>query len=258
MVSHALENPRFTPVANLRRRGAKKLLVDDVYPQIFDAILEQRIAPGSRFTEDSLGQAFGVSRSIVRQVLARLSHQQVVILRPNHRPQVAAPDLEQTRQILHARRLAEIALVRLACQQPRKRLQPLHQLVSREREAIERGWHGPAIRLSGEFHLQLAQLAGNAPLANFLGSLVPLTSLAIAQLAGQALQHCAWQEHAAIVEALQEADATVAEALMQQHLEHLQLRLLRGLEEQAAQRRVSRPASARSPGESSLPASHRR
>ena len=89
--------------------------VDDIYPRIFDAILEQRIAPASRFTEESLGDVFGVSRSIIRRVLARLSHQQVVILRPNHRPQVAAPDLEQTRQILHARRLAEQTLVRLAC-----------------------------------------------------------------------------------------------------------------------------------------------
>ncbi|MGC5701906.1 GntR family transcriptional regulator [Pseudomonas sp. NFXW11] len=231
MLSHALQNNPFTLVANLPRRpcGEKKLLVDDVYPQIFDAILEQRIAPGSRFTEDSLGQAFGVSRSIIRQVLARLSHQQVVILRPNHRPQVAAPDLEQTRQILHARRLTEITLVRLAGQRPRRQLQPLRQLIAREREAIERDQRGPAIRLSGEFHLQLAEVAGNGPLAQFLGSLVPLTSLAIARVEGRARNHCAWQEHSRIIDALEEADVEQAEALMNQHLDHLEQRLLGGL-----------------------------
>lgn len=228
MVSYALKNNPFTRVASLPRRprGERKLLVDDVYPQIFDAILEQRIAPGSRFTEDSLGQAFGVSRSIVRQVLARLSHQQVVILRPNYRPQVAAPDLEQTRQILHARRLTEITLVRLACQQPRRQLQPLRELIAQEREAIARDQRGPAIRLSGEFHLQLAEIAGNGPLAQFLGSLVPLTSLAIAQFEGQARNYCSWQEHSKIIDALQEADAEKAETLMNQHLEHLEQRLL--------------------------------
>ncbi|NBF03158.1 FCD domain-containing protein [Pseudomonas sp. Fl5BN2] len=231
MVSYALKNNPFTLVASLPRRqcGEKTLLVDDVYPQIFDAILEQRIAPGSRFTEDSLGQAFGVSRSIIRQVLARLSHQQVIILRPNHRPQVAAPDLEQTRQILHARRLTEITLVRLACQQPRRQLQPLRQLIAQEREAIERNQRGTAIRLSGEFHLQLAHIAGNGPLAHFLGSLVPLTSLAIAQIEGQARNYCAWQEHSAIIDALQDADAAAAEALMNRHLEHLEQRLLGNL-----------------------------
>lgn len=231
MVSYALKNNPFTLVASLPRRqcGEKTLLVDDVYPQIFDAILEQRIAPGSRFTEDSLGQAFGVSRSIIRQVLARLSHQQVIILRPNHRPQVAAPDLEQTRQILHARRLTEITLVRLACQQPRRQLQPLRQLIAQEREAIERNQRGTAIRLSGEFHLQLAHIAGNGPLAHFLGSLVPLTSLAIAQIEGQARNYCAWQEHSAIIDALQDAEAAAAEALMNRHLEHLEQRLLGNL-----------------------------
>ncbi len=258
MASHALQDPCFTPVASLHRRGEKKLLVDDVYPQIFEAILEQRIAPGSRFTEDSLGQAFGVSRSIIRQVLARLAHQQVIILRPNQRPQVAAPDREQTRQVLHARCLAENALVHLACQQPHSRLTPLRELVVREREAIEQDRQGPAIRLSGEFHLQLAQIADNAPLARFLGSLVPLTSLAIAQLADRALPPCAWQEHAAIVDALLQADASAAQALMQQHLEHLQRRVLKGLELQPAASRLSRPASVQTPGGSSLPAGRRR
>ncbi|UMZ11269.1 GntR family transcriptional regulator [Pseudomonas sp. MPFS] len=265
MASHALENPHFTPVSHLprRRRSERKLLVDDVYPQIFDAILEQRIAPGSRFTEDSLGQAFGVSRSIIREVLARLSHQQVIILQPHRRPQVAAPDLEHTRQILHARRLVEVTLVLLACQQPRSRLQPLRQWVAREREAIEHNQHGAAIRLSGEFHLQLAQIAGNAPLGQFLGSLVPLTSLAIAQFAGRARHHCAWQEHSALVEALQDGDANRAEQLMQQHLEHLQQRLLDGLQERLENLaqppgKLSRRASAQTPRESSAPEGHRR
>ena len=231
MVSYAFKNNPFTLAASLPRRhnGERTLLVDDVYPQIFDAILEQRIAPGSRFTEDNLGQAFGVSRSIIRQVLARLSHQQVVILQPNHRPRVAAPDAEQTRQILHARRLTETTLVRLACQQPQRQLLPLRQLLAREREAIERDQRGPAIRLSGEFHLQLAEVAGNAPLAHFLGSLVPLTSLAIAQFEGRARNYCAWQEHSSIVDAVQDADVEKAEALMNQHLDRLEQRLLGSL-----------------------------
>lgn len=228
MASYALNTAAFTLTNALPRmcRGQRKLLVDDVYPQIFEAILEQRIPPGSRFTEDNLGQTFGVSRSIIRQVLARLSHQQVVILRPNHRPQVAAPDKEQTRQILHARRLTETAVVRLACQQPRRQLQPLRQLLAREREAIDRDQRGPAIRLSGEFHLQLAEVAGNGPLAHFLRSLVPLTSLAIAQFEGQARNYCAWQEHLAIIDAVEQGDAQTAIALMAEHLDHLEQRLL--------------------------------
>ena len=201
--------------------------VDDIYPRIFDAILEQRIAPASRFTEQSLGDVFGVSRSIIRRVLARLSHQQVVILRPNHRPQVAAPDLEQTRQILHARRLAEQTLVRLACRSPQPRdLRHLRELVAREHQCLERGERGAAIRLSGEFHLHLAAMAGNAPLAQFLGSLVPLTSLALARHESRYRRHCAWQEHLAIVDAVESGKVDEAVRLMNEHLDHLEQKLL--------------------------------
>ena len=115
---------------------------DDLYSRVFDAILEQRIHAASRFTEESLAQMFGARRSDIRGVLTRLSHQQIIVLRANHRPRVAALDVEQTRQTLHARRLTEITLVRLACQQPlparletparadRKRA-PMHRRVAR-------------------------------------------------------------------------------------------------------------------------------
>ncbi len=201
--------------------------MDDIYPRLFDAILEQRIAPASRFTEEGLGEIFGVSRSVIRRVLAKLSHQQVILLRPNQRAQVAAPDTQQARQILEARRLTEITVVQLACAQATPlQIRQLRELIAREREYIERDQRGPAIRLSGEFHLQLAAVAGNAPLAQFLNSLVPLTSLIIAQFEAKACTYCAWQEHAAIVDAVERRDSTTAVTLMTQHLDHLEAKLL--------------------------------
>jgi DNA-binding GntR family transcriptional regulator len=201
--------------------------VEDLYPRLFDAILEQRINPDSRFTEDSLKEMFCVSRADVRRVLTQLSLEQVIVLRPNHRPRVAAPDREQTRQTLHARRLAESTLVRLACQRPHAEdLKRMRGLIERERQAVEQDRRGAAIRLSGEFHLHLAQMAGNAPLAHFLGSLVPLTSLAIARSSSQTHSCCAWREHLALVEAVERRDASKAGMLMNQHLDHLEQTLL--------------------------------
>ena len=200
---------------------------DDLYPRLFDAILDRQIDPASRFTEDSLKQMFGVSRADVRRVLTQLSHEQVIVLRANHRPRVATPDAEQTRQTLHARRLTEATLVRLACQNTSAEgLKRLRTLVERERLAVTQERRAAAIRLSGEFHLQLAQMAGNAPLAHFLGSLVPLTSLAIARCDGSTPGCCAWQEHLAIVEAVASGDMSMAERLMSQHLDHLEQTLL--------------------------------
>lgn len=225
MTAHALQRDPILPA--LRLVAGKKPSVDDIYPRLFDAILEQRIAPASRFTEEGLGETFGVSRSVIRRVLAKLSHQQVIILRPNQRAQVAAPDAQQTRQILEARRMTEVTVVQLACAQATPtHIRQLRELIARERDCIDRDQRATAIRLSGEFHLQLAAMAHNAPLAQFLNSLVPLTSLIIAQYEAHACTYCAWQEHVAIVDALEQRDVNRAIGLMTQHLDHLEAKLL--------------------------------
>nr|WP_315435478.1 GntR family transcriptional regulator [uncultured Pseudomonas sp.] len=217
--SHA--NSTALPVSRLR------MPVEELYPRLFDAILEQRIDEDSRFTEDSLQAMFSASRADVRRVLTQLSHEQIVVLRANHRPRVAAPDRELIRQTLHARRLAENTLVRLACQRPQPDdLKCLRTLIEREKRAIEQDRRGAAIRLSGEFHLQLARMAGNLPLAHFLRSLVPLTSLAIARSRCPTRSCCAWQEHLALVEIVERGDACKAGRLMNGHLDHLEQTLL--------------------------------
>ncbi|MBV7576243.1 GntR family transcriptional regulator [Pseudomonas sp. PDM32] len=198
--------------------------VDDLYSRVLEAIFEQRIHSASRFTEESLALMFGARRSDMREVLMRLSHQHIILLRANHRPRVTEPDAEQTRQTLHARRLAEIMLLRLAAQRAcAQDLKRLRTLVEKERQCAERG---RAIRLSGEFHLQLAKMAGNAPLAHFLESLVPLTSLAIAQCEEQMHSCCAWQDHLAIVDAVECGNTATATMLINRHLDHLEQTLL--------------------------------
>lgn len=197
---------------------------DDLYSRVFDAILEQRIDAGSRFTEDSLARMFNVRRSDIRGVLTQLSHQQIIVLRTHHRPRVAMLDSEHIRQTLHARRLAETTVVRLACQQPcAQDLKRLRAMLESERQCTTRG---SAIRLAGAFHLQLAEMAGNAPLAHFLGSLVPLTSLAIAQFDVPLKGYCDWQMHERILDQVERGDAVKAVKLLSRHLDSLEQTLL--------------------------------
>lgn len=197
---------------------------DDLYTRLFDAILEQRIHAQSRFTEESLAQMFGARRSDIRGVLTRFSHQQIIVLKPNHRPRVVSLDHEQTKQTLHARRLTEITLVQLACERRcRQDWKRLHSLIEKERLCTEQA---PAIRLSGDFHLQLAEMAGNAPLAHFLDSLVPLTALAIAQSDARLEGYCDWQVHEGILDAIERGDALNAERLLTGHLDFLENTLL--------------------------------
>jgi len=171
-------------------------------------------------------QMFGASRSQIRRTLTQLSHEQVVILRTHQRPKIAIAAPEQTRQILHARRLTEIMLIELTCQQQPAGLEALRELIEKQRRFRALGQHGAAIRLSGEFHLQLAKLAGNAPLAHFLGSLVPMTSLALAQCRQQTNRDTTVQTHTTIVDAVERNDVNAAVRLMNRHLSDLEQQLL--------------------------------
>ncbi|MGX9381127.1 GntR family transcriptional regulator [Pseudomonas sp. JQ36] len=217
------EIPAAQPFARELRHEAPE---DDPYPQVFEAILDQRLTAASRFTEESLVQMFGASRSQIRRTLTQLSHEQVVILRTHQRPKIAIAAPEQTRQILHARRLTEIMLIELTCQQQPAGLEALRELIEKQRRFRALGQHGAAIRLSGEFHLQLAKLAGNAPLAHFLGSLVPMTSLALAQCRQQTNRDTTVQTHTTIVDAVERNDVNAAVRLMNRHLSDLEQQLL--------------------------------
>ena len=199
---------------------------DIVYEHIFDAILEQRLAPGTKLNEESLGDIFGVSRTIIRRALSRLGHEQVVVLRPNRGAMVANPTVEEARQIVFARRVVEKAVTELVIDNAEDtQINKLKQLVLQEQECFSRGDRGAGIRLSGEFHLQMAEMADNPPLLSFQRSLVSQCSLIIAQYESGAKSHCSYDEHFELIDAIKKRDKNKAVRLMMHHLDHIEKKL---------------------------------
>jgi len=199
---------------------------DRVYAHVFEAILEQRLAPGTRLSEEALGEIFGVSRTVIRRALSRLAHEGVVALRPNRGAIVASPSVAEARQVCLARRLVERAVTELAVQHAdAQHFEALRRLVAAEHECFERGDRGASLRLSGEFHLMLAEAAGNQPLIGFQRSLVSQTSLIIALYEGGTRTHCSFNEHTALIEAIEARDTGHAVALMMRHMDHIEARL---------------------------------
>ncbi len=190
---------------------------ETLYAQVFEDILDRQFADG--LSEDALIRAYGAGRSQVRRVMSRLARQQVILTRPNQRARVAEPDAEQIRQTLQARQLAETIVIQLACARVDDlTFGPLRALVARERQSTESDRQSTATRLGGEFHLELARMAGNAPLAQFLGGLVPLTGLALTQHSTRAGD---WRAREAIVDALENGNAMAATERMADYLDRL-------------------------------------
>ena len=111
-----------------------------VYDGIWTAILEHRLAPGSRLREEELAESFAVSRTVVRQALNRLAQDQVIELRHNVGAQVPQPTRETAAHVFDARRVVECEVARrLAGQLDAAQLQQLQALVQQAMQLHQQG-----------------------------------------------------------------------------------------------------------------------
>lgn len=197
-----------------------------VFETLRNAVLDQRLPPGLQLKEQPLADAFGVNRAVVRQALARLETYCLVRHEPNRGVFVARPSVAEGRDIFTARRYIEAAIVELAAARIRPRdLARLRALVRREQAAYAAGDLQGGLRLSIDFHVQLAAAAGNEVLAAFLDELVSRTPLVVLSHRKTSAPTCALSDHDRILDALEARDADLARGLMIEHVGHLEGRL---------------------------------
>jgi DNA-binding GntR family transcriptional regulator len=204
-------------------RPDREKSVDEIYERIYTAILEHRLQPGTKLGEERMADIFGVSRARIREVLARLAHEQIVELFPQRGAYVAKPSIEQARDVFEARRLIEPAVLRrLVDTHTPEKVQRLRQHAELEADARRRNDKRAVIRLSGEFHTLLAELAGNSSLARSMRELCMLTCLTIFLYDAPTSQSCRDDEHQMIIDAVAKRDAARAEQIMLDHLDHIE------------------------------------
>jgi len=244
--------------ARLRPAAAAHVAVDDaldvgkqplpeglsdehIHRHLIEAIVDQRLLPGTKLVEDKLGQAFGVSRTRIRQVLIRLAQEQVVTILPNKGASVAQPTVDEAREVFEARCVVEAVLVRrFVARAKAADLKALGACIEAEEAARKAGDHAMALRHSGRFHLLLAEVAGHRTFEQFLRKLVSRTSLILMSYAPAPrhraalttepvrwVQACRCDEHRGLLTALRGAvkgavPADEAVSLMTRHLHHIE------------------------------------
>lgn len=202
------------------------LRAESVYRALRRAIIEQALKPGMKLPEDSIGEQLGVSRTLVREAFGRLAVEGLVELKPNRGASVAYPTLEEARDVFEVRR----GLERLVAENLAGRLTPsqaaeLEAHVRQEEKAHEQD--GPeSIRLSGEFHIKLAQMTGNALLLRYVQEASSRCSLILAIYGRPHSTECAVSEHRQLIDALRAGDAARAADLMDHHLRAVVTRAL--------------------------------
>lgn len=194
--------------------------------QLRDAIIDRRLAPGIKLVEAEVGDLFDVSRTVVRAALQMLSFEGLVRIERNRGAFVANPTPEEARQVFDSRRLIEPALAIDAA----SRIGPTdiaafrQSLLEESRLMNQRGTGArrAEIRASGDFHLLLAKVAGNAILFRFMEELVARSSLVIALYGRTGASSCGHSEHGDILAALERSDAPEAGRLLLRHINHIE------------------------------------
>lgn len=187
------------------------------------AIVEHRLQPGSKLAEQKLADHFGVSRTLVRQALFQLAQNRLVRMEPARGAFVAAPTVEEARQVFQVRRMLETEMTREFVRNVTPaRIRALKEHMARERAAVDNEDAAGGIELLGDFHVRMAELCGNEVLAQILRDLVTRSSLIslMYQREGAALH--SQEEHVEIVRALAARDEKKAVRLMQEHLLHVE------------------------------------
>jgi DNA-binding GntR family transcriptional regulator len=204
-----------------RSNGANGSSAAEVYEQIWSAIIDNSLPPETRLVEERLCEIFGLGRTRLRQVLQRLAHERVVTLMPNRGAMVSRPSVREAREVFAARRVLEkgtvAGFIESATRSDCKRV---HDHVAREQAACRQSDRRTALKLSGEFHLIVAEMAGNQILADMLRDLVSRSSLIIAVYQTPGTPCCPPDEHRELALALERRDSRVAE-LMIQHLDRV-------------------------------------
>lgn len=221
--AHTVDDAPAPPAA--RKRGLAA--VDErIYRAVVDAVMSQRLPPGTRLGEVEFGALYDVSRTTVRQALQRLAHDHIVELRPNRGAVVASPTPREARDVFAARRTLERDIVPLVIRHATPAaLRSLRAAQGREDAARAKGDRPAWIRLGGEFHLLLAELAGNAVLLRFLHELVSRCSLIVALYDNPNLPISTRDDHRMLLALIEQKAAAPAVALIDRHLLDMEARL---------------------------------
>lgn len=190
------------------------------------AIVEHRLHPGTKLVEQKLADHFGVSRTLVRQALIRLSQNRLIRLEPARGAFVAAPSVAESRQVFAVRRMLESEMTRAFVQDATpSRIKALEDHVAQERNAVTQGDVPKRTEMLGDFHVYMAQLMGNEVLAQVLGELISrCTLITLMYQTASAAEHSS-DEHTAIVNAILVRDEALAVQLMNTHLLHVEQNL---------------------------------
>lgn len=216
-------------------------IADRLFEQMQHAIVDGRMAPGSKISEPEIARTYGVSRGPLREAIRRLESSGLVVRRANVGARVAELTLEGLLEIYYVREALEGMAARLAAiHLSAGEVADLRRLLEAQRREME-GSEGPVYYQRGgdlDFHFRIVQGSKNHKLIDiFTRDLYLQVRMYRAQFgtAGPRVKH-ALTEHEQIIDAIADGDGELAELLMRRHIRQSRIN---------AQSQLTRPTARR-------------
>lgn len=191
------------------------------------AIVEAALPAGTRLPEDVIASQYGVSRTLVRSTLARLTAAGLVETGKAKSAMVANPSVDEAKATFQVRRCLEREAVTLAAGRiDDAGAARLRAHVEHEKAAADAGDVRVSGRLGAEFHILLGELSGNPLLEDYLGEVVWRCALILSVHGREHDQYRSIQEHRTLIDLMVAGKPGSAAALVDDHVAAVEERAL--------------------------------
>lgn len=201
-------------------------LVEAVKMSLFDAILTGKLLPGDKLSQDVLAEKMGVSRQPVIQALRILSENGILCPLGKKSLTVSAINKERLLSLLQVRSELDTLAARLAANRAQTKnfddhdhaqIKKIQNLIETSLGLLTGDNHAILVRNDIEFHKALRSLSGNEFIQSVLEPYL-LHHNRLAYIMGADRHATIWRQHQAILQAILDGNAVIAEALTRSHI----------------------------------------
>ena len=199
-----------------------QLLKSRLYHRLLVDIIIGRLAPGERLDEQVLAKRYGGGLAGIREALARLALEGLVLRRARVGTMVAPLDLMEAREAFAARALVEVECAGLAARlADDDQIEAIRATLEEGESAIARNDARALAMMDEAFHVALANASRNRVLAKMVTTLHHQTArfwLVTMREPSAAESRSALAQHRALADAIAAHDVDGARALMREAL----------------------------------------
>ena len=207
-------------VTDTNARGDGLPSSERVYRQLKEMIISGELPPHTRLVELQFAAEFGVSRTPVREALKRLTADKLVHADPVRGLVVHEPEPHEIQDVYLVREVLEGLATRLAAQRiAPEELQRLRAILDSMHHGLSNGQTEIVVNANMAFHDVIYRAAGNATLSRLARDLSDFVRrFSTEAFSSSPRVNTVFDEHEAILKALEEHDPEAAEAASARHL----------------------------------------